>query len=203
MSPPGPLTLTRSDLASADRSTVLRRIELPDSRHAVQVPRSAIESLVLLEDTRTVSQSDVNQILATSPNRRVFEFNTDRLAGRLVPPKAAPRAADLGVTIQDWEGCVVEIGDESFSARLLDRTRQIDVDTELAEIPLSEVDSGDRELVQLGGIFYLTIRRRILDTGRHGTESRIVFRRLPAWHASTLKKAKAEAETLAEFFDNE
>lgn len=124
-----------------------------------------------------------------------------QLASSFLPHSTVPFPVESAIVIQDWEGCVVEVSEENFSARLLDRTRKLPVETELAEIPIEQVDDGDRELVREGAIFYLTIRRRILQNGRHENSSQLVFRRMPGWHASTLRRAREEAEELARFFE--
>jgi hypothetical protein len=110
---------------------------------------------------------------------------------------------DLGVTLQDWEGCVYQVGETSFSARLVDRTKGGECDTEIAEIPNDEVDDGDADLLRPGAIFYLTVRRRILPGGRHEVGSRIIFRRMPAWGRTALANAEAEAKNLASYFADE
>jgi hypothetical protein len=74
------------------------------------------------------------------------------------------------------------------------------VDTEIAEIPIEEVDASDMDLLREGALFYLSVRRRIMPSGRHENASQIVFRRLPAWQKSTLRAAAQEAAELAEFF---
>jgi len=132
----------------------------------------------------------------------VSATRTEQLLQKLAaPPKSVP-LYELGHVVQMWEGSVTEVGEESFYARLLDKTRQMKIDTEEAEIPLSEVDDGDRVLVKEGAIFYLTIKRRIVSgSGRQETSSNIVFRRMPKWHRSTLDAAKTEAKQLAAFFE--
>ncbi len=117
---------------------------------------------------------------------------------KIIPPQ--PPSYELATVVQAWEGYVVEIGNETFTARLLDQTRKMSTDTEIAEIPISEVDPGDLDLVKEGSIFYLTIKRRVLKNGRHETASAIVFRRLPAWHRVTLERAKDKAKLMAAYF---
>jgi hypothetical protein len=132
----------------------------------------------------------------------VSATRTEQLLQKLAaPPKSVP-LYELGHVVQMWEGSVTQVGEESFVARLLDKSREMKIDTEEAEIPLSEVDKGDRVLVKEGAIFYLTIKRRIVSgSGRQETSSNIVFRRMPKWHRSTLDAAKAEAKQLAAFFE--
>lgn len=138
----------------------------------------------------------------TDPNI-VSVPRSEQILRKVAPPSRAVPLYELGLVVQDWEGFVVELGNGFFTARLLDRTRSMKVDTEIAEIPIGEVDDGDRDLVKEGAIFYLTVRRRILPNGRQETSSGIVFRRLPQWHQSTLDRAKAQAKELANFFESD
>ena len=100
---------------------------------------------------------------------------------------------------QDWEGVVETIGSETFTARLRDRTNDESIAGEIAELPIADVDDDDRELLQIGGVFYLTVGRLLRANGRHERVGRMVFRRLPAWTKSTFDRAKLRAERLARF----
>lgn len=77
-----------------------------------------------------------------------------------------------------WEGVVTEVHADSFVADCTDALRGIEEPFE-AELYLNEVDPGERELVEVGAVFYWTIGYRDRRRGR-ARESVIVFRRLPA-----------------------
>jgi len=125
----------------------------------------------------------------------------EALSKRLMIRKVTPPTTDFGITLQDWEGFVETLEDDYFIARLRSRSAGENADSnEIAEIPNSEVDADDRDLLKIGAIFYLTVRRRILITGRHEIASQIVFRRLPAWSKGALAKIDSEATALADFF---
>jgi hypothetical protein len=120
-----------------------------------------------------------------------------------IRPVLRPLVHDESCTVlQNWEGFVVEVGESTFTARLLDRTSNNKIDTEIAEIPFDEVEDGDRDLVREGAILYFTIRRRRMSNGRHEVVSQLVFRRLPAWHSATLKRLEDEATRLDGIFAN-
>ncbi len=90
----------------------------------------------------------------------------------------APRIAF--VAIQEWEGYVVTIEKEVFTAHLVDKTRLSDRPEEVVEFPLSDIRNDDRELLVPGAIFRWSVGYQ----DSYGTKervSRIVFRRLPAW----------------------
>ena len=97
--------------------------------------------------------------------------------------------------LQKWEGFVLEVGVESFSARLKDLTGD-NTESE-ADIPIDELPEDEREYLMRGSIFYWTIGYRNRPSGRI-RESQIQFRRLPEWSKRELEKAEAEAARLAE-----
>jgi len=151
----------------------------------------------------TFAQSD-SDLATRQPRDAVTRPVVRRIRDSIVQSKTPNFHAtnlDVGVVLQDWEGCVVEVRERTFIARLLDHTRKLLIDTEEAEIPIEEIDPGDREMLQPNSIFYLTIKRRMHANRKQETVSRIVFRRLPAWHASMLAKAIEEADELATFFE--
>jgi len=99
--------------------------------------------------------------------------------------------------LQEWDGYVLELGTESFRARLTDLTKAGPPDREEAEIPYSELDEESRSMLAPGRIFRWAIGYERSRSGQKTRVSRIVFRRLPAWSPSELQKAKADAATAA------
>ncbi len=55
--------------------------------------------------------------------------------------------------LQEWEGYVLGVGPESFTARLLDLTAGSTHEEEEAEIPIQEISERDRPRIQSGAIF--------------------------------------------------
>ncbi len=109
------------------------------------------------------------------------------------------RTLEKFLVLQDWEGVVDSIGPEIFTARLRDRTNEETYASEMVELPVADVSDDDRELLRPGAIFYLTVARVIRASGRQDRVGRLVFRRLPAWTASTLRRAEQRAERLRRF----
>jgi hypothetical protein len=90
----------------------------------------------------------------------------------------APRIAF--VAIQEWEGYVISIEKETFTAQLVDKTRLADRPEEVTEFPLADIRNDDKPLLMPGAIFRWSVGYQ----NREGTKervSRIIFRRLPAW----------------------
>ena len=104
---------------------------------------------------------------------------------------------DAFVSLQSWEGTVMRVLDESFVARLVDRSSK--THDEEAEFPLSEVSDDDRDLVQKGAVFYWNIGYIIKPSRQKIRASIVRFRRLPAWTKVEVDSAKQAAERLADF----
>lgn len=99
--------------------------------------------------------------------------------------------------LQEWEGYVTEIHDETFVARLVDKTAGADVPEEEGEFPFSDVSDSDRELVKPGAIFRWTIGYLKSASGSKKRVSQIVFRRLPQWTRKELALAEMKAKEIA------
>jgi hypothetical protein len=128
----------------------------------------------------------------------IEELRSNRSASAVATLLGAAR--EHLVVLQDWEGVVEDVRNDDFFARLRDRTSGSNFDAEAAEIPISEVDADDLPLLKPGAIFYLTIYRRILESGRHERATRMFFRRLPAWTPSMLQSVKERADRWKNFF---
>jgi hypothetical protein len=157
------------------------------------------------------SETDLKVIISESARAnvvsRAFTFANARAIEELLPNRSASAVEKLAaasrerlVVLQDWEGVVEKVSDDVFLARLRDRTSGSIFDAEAAEIPISEVDADDLPLLKPGAIFYLTIYRRILESGRNERTTRMFFRRLPAWTPSMLQSVKDRAGRWKSFF---
>ena len=103
-------------------------------------------------------------------------------------------------TLQRWEGNVIEIGAETFTARLSDKTAaRADED---GEFSLEEVSPADRALLQPGAVFYWSVGYLDHRNGQRTRESLIRFRRLPAWNKRELVEARQRAQKALEEIDS-
>ncbi|MBF0320870.1 MAG: hypothetical protein HQL01_13810 [Nitrospirae bacterium] len=105
------------------------------------------------------------------------------------------------VSLQKWEGYVLEIFEDTFIARLIDLTNESP--DEEAEFYIDDLSGEDKELLQLGAVFYWNIGYHIASGGQRTRGSTIRFRRLPAWRKEDIKSATQKAERLLEYFENE
>ncbi|HEY5864217.1 MAG TPA: hypothetical protein VI542_01480 [Candidatus Tectomicrobia bacterium] len=111
----------------------------------------------------------------------------------IISLKTAPRQSAF-ISLQKWEGVVVEVLSDSFLTRLVDLTRT--GPDEEAGFPVDEVSEEDRPLIRPGAIFYWNIGYHNSYSGQRTRTSIIRFRRLPAWTREEIEAAKREAERL-------
>jgi|ERR1043166_3552315 hypothetical protein len=117
----------------------------------------------------------------------------ERPAVRIHPPRSK------FLPLQKWEGTVLKIRKDSFICRLTDLNRK--GLHEEAEIPIEEVPTTDRPLIELGAVFYWNIGYLDNEVGQRIRASIIRFRRLPVWTKSEIDKAKLEATRLRALFE--
>lgn len=99
---------------------------------------------------------------------------------------------------QQWEGTVTAISEDSFTATLEDLTDPA-VSEESAELFLEDVSESDRELVELGAVFYWSVGYEDTPRGRE-RKSIIRFRRLPGWSRQQLNAVKEKTAELSAYF---
>ena len=100
------------------------------------------------------------------------------------------------IAVQEWEGHVVEVGDETFTARLMDVTAGAETDREEADFLISDVDPSDHDLLLPGAVFRWSIGYLRMGTTKI-RGSQIVFRRLPKWQTIDVKQGRKRAQELA------
>lgn len=100
---------------------------------------------------------------------------------------------------QKWEGHVLEVGRETFRARLTPLVGE--PGEHIANIYLEEVDKAERDLVEPGSIFYWSIGYRDLVSGRR-RESFIRFQRLPNRSEREIETARRRGEELLQLLSD-
>jgi hypothetical protein len=98
------------------------------------------------------------------------------------------------ISLQKWEGVVLDVCEEVFLARLVDLAQE--GPDEEAEILLDELSADDLPLVHPGAVFYWHIGYHVDRSGQRKRASIIRFRRLPRWTAPEIETAKHEAERM-------
>jgi hypothetical protein len=104
------------------------------------------------------------------------------------------------VPIEQWEGIVLAVEDNSFSARLVNKTngRAPDEEGQFTFAQLSSPE--DRELITPGAIFYFSIGYGESPSRQRRLSAFLRFRRLPAWTKTELAEVEAETSRLAALF---
>ncbi len=94
-----------------------------------------------------------------------------------------------------FDGTILEVGGDSFIARLVNKLDENDVQED-AEFAFDEVSKADRSLIRLGAMFYWFIGRTEKPHGQQSNTSLLRFRRLPAWTESDVIAARTRAGIL-------
>lgn len=106
------------------------------------------------------------------------------------------------ILLQQWEGAVLNIYEETFTALIYDQTNPQN-DPEEVDLLLEEVSPQDRPLLQEGAIFYWSIGYDDLSNGQRKRSSNIRFRRLPAWSKKDIDRIMEKASALNAFLRSE
>ena len=98
---------------------------------------------------------------------------------------------ERAVSLQKWEGVVMEVEKDIFHARLLDLTEKNP--EEETDFLFEEVSEDDRSLIKPGAVFYWSLYYLTTRTGQIIKSSIVKFRRLPAWTETEIRRAKEQA----------
>jgi hypothetical protein len=112
---------------------------------------------------------------------------------RSAPRSNTGQSATSLEPLQEWEGYIIALNDDSFTARLCDKTAGADIEEEIADFPREEVREDDQPLLREGAVFRWVIGYQRQAWGTKLRTSQIIFRRMPAWNRAELKRAKIEA----------
>ena len=102
--------------------------------------------------------------------------------------------------VVEWEGIVETVEDGEFSARLVAVKGSKNDFDEFADFDLSDVQHGDRYLVEPGAIFRLLMGTQAIGGTREKVWN-IVFRRLPAWKKSSVLEAQQRLDAMFDSID--
>lgn len=102
--------------------------------------------------------------------------------------------------LQEWEGYVIEIGEDDFTVRLLDLTAGSSHEEEEAVIPFSEISEDDLKRLCLGSVFRWVIGYERSASGTKRRVSEVVFRELPVVTKQDLAEAEERAKKTAQLW---
>ena len=191
-------------MRQSGQSTASRRLEphaqITDSRS--ETARFKADEMVSRARARhhvgtvpSVAETDAASTLR-SPLRSPNSANPHPLVS--FPPPAAPpsRRATLHA-LQEWEGHVVDIGDNEFVARLVDLTAGGTHESDEAIIPMAEISERDASRLVVGSIFRWVIGYERSPEGTQKRVSQIVFRDLPRVTGTDLRRGEEWADKVA------
>ncbi len=164
------------------------------------LPQLSGEEL-LSDPNRTFANQTETEYVAHNGTDPQKSSTLDIRSGKLIlfPPPSRPTREHFRA-LQKWEGYVIEVGENTFLARLVPiRDEGADQD---AEIYIEEVEEADRPLIEPGAVFYWSIGYLDKPSGRLRA-SIIRFRRLPAWTKRDLELARTEAVRLKALLDED
>lgn len=110
-------------------------------------------------------------------------------------PQSHVRAAPREITLQEWEGRVVQVEGRLVIARLVDITAGETDEAEEVELPLDDVTEADQALLRPGAIFRWILGYSYA-SGRKERFARVIVRRLPVWTEREMLEADREASEL-------
>ena len=104
--------------------------------------------------------------------------------------------------LQEWEGYVIEIGEDDFTVLLLDLTAGSSHEEEEAVIPLSEISEDDIKRLRLGSVFRWVIGYERSASGTKRRVSQIVFRDLPALTKQDMSEGEEWAKKVSQLWED-
>lgn len=149
------------------------------------------EDLVLREPSHSGSSDTGADSLEIPPSGAVTQNSSSSVGRVLVLPITSWSPSYKFEILQEWEGSVLEVSEETILVRLIDKTNP-STEEVLSELNFDELSDDDRSRVREGSVFswyigYLTER------GTRFRVSQVRFRRLPAMTAGDIQRAQAEA----------
>lgn len=102
--------------------------------------------------------------------------------------------------LQQWEGIVSKVTEDSVWADLVDLTDRTRSE-EVVELPLAEISEADRSILRPGSVFYWAIGREWSRGGQMRRVSEIRVRRTPQWSQHSVDVLKAKAMALMDRFN--
>lgn len=102
--------------------------------------------------------------------------------------------------LSKWIGIVTQINDDVFMGKLRNLAINEGFINE-AEFTVSELQEDDKELLEIGAVFYWYIGYMTTYGGTRTKISLLKFQRLPQWQKSQINKIKEEAKLMGEKFN--
>lgn len=136
----------------------------------------------------------------SSPDRgETSRVSKPRLVAPLIRLPVGTLPLERVRVLQQWEGVVTDVTDDSFFADLQDLSDSSQP-LEVVEIPIEEVSEDDRPLLAEGAVFYWSIGHETSAGGTLRRMSEIRMRRMPRWTKRDIQNVAKRAEELFELY---
>lgn len=177
----------RADRISTDEQTV-------EADAIVPIPRGFDEP----DDESTTTRLAMNDSTSANQPRRTkdAQVNTE-----LIRLSAEGKTRSTYEILQQWEGIVRDVADDTFWADLYDLGEDTTPE-EIVEIPVVEVSPADRALVAEGAAFYWSVGYETDSAGTTRRVSELTMRRTPRWTQRDLGVIKKEAQDMMQRVTN-
>jgi hypothetical protein len=133
------------------------------------------------------------------PQDGVLPFSAVTIAS--VARVARPGPSVTFQPLQEWEGYIYSIKDETFWARMVDITARESIEGEEAEFLISDLSDEDRTHLAIGAVIRWVIGYQRSAQGTKRRVSEVLFRRLPAHTPYDLAEARKRAAALQQSID--
>ncbi len=183
---------------SADSMPTKKSLDDVTFSVASEINEEKWQSITGIEHLTKPNFANANQTQIDHFNGESYTLDIS-LGQFLIAPPLFRQAREYFHVRQKWEGYVIEVGQDTFLARLAPIVGE-GSDLE-AEIYLEDVELPDRTLVKPGSVFYWSIGYFVKPSGNRCRASLIRFRRLPPWTKDKLETARANAEKLMSLLD--
>jgi hypothetical protein len=110
-----------------------------------------------------------------------------------------PRHRQRFIVLQKWEGTVVSVDGDAFTAVMRDLADPSRPDEQMT-LSLEEIAPSDRDLLEPGAILYWSLGYRETLSGSRERVALLRFRRLPVWTRGDLREVERKARRLGELF---
>jgi hypothetical protein len=180
-----------TDFAETPISSTSGKAGLATFRPEAMRYRQRKKALILRNQAQDNTSVDIETISSDADEAKPFSVGISPIPF----PKSQVRPAPREITLQEWEGRVVQLAGRIVIARLVDITAGEKEETEEVELPIDDVTEADQALLQPGAIFRWILGYSYA-SGRKERFARVVVRRLPVWTEREMQEADKEASEL-------
>jgi hypothetical protein len=107
------------------------------------------------------------------------------------------RSRSMGGLVEEWEGCIKKVLEDSFIAHLhkvgAESTEIIE-----GEFKFRSITEGEQHLIKEGTMLYWVIGREVRKSGTVNNSDHLILRRKPSWENFDVEKPSARADNFFE-----